>query len=103
VENIFHCLKSTQVLKEQYDALLNKRIRIFAVCIDKDKEAWLKKIEENELSWINCYDPMETSNYRDKYYVYGSPILFVIGQNKKILAIKNGENEIEEFVNQIIR
>jgi peroxiredoxin len=101
--NCGHCTKSTKTFLDNYKALSDKGVQIYAINIDKDKDTWLKKVEENGLPWINCYDPQETSGYRDKYYVYGSPLLFVIDQDKKIQAVKNGENEIEEFVNQTIK
>lgn len=96
-----HCTKSTAILKANYDALKEKNIAIFAVNIDKDKDKWLKKIEETESPWLNCWDPDEVSDFRDKYYVYGTPLLYVIGPNKKIIAKKHGEEEIEELVNKI--
>jgi peroxiredoxin len=101
--NCGHCATSTKILKENYETLSNKGVQVYAVNIDKDKEAWIKKVEENGLPWINCYDPKETSGYRDKYYIYGTPLLFAIDHNKKITAVVNGEKEIEEYVNLIIR
>jgi peroxiredoxin len=98
-----HCATSTKILLDNYQALLNVGVQIFAVNIDKDKEAWIKKVEENGLPWINCYDPQQTSAYRDKYYVYGTPLLFAIDENKKIFAVKNGEVEIEELVKHLIK
>ncbi|MDF1547581.1 MAG: thioredoxin-like domain-containing protein [Bacteroidales bacterium] len=97
-----HCTTSTNILKENYEALSLKNVSIFAVNIDKDKDKWLKKIEETESPWLNCWDPEEVSGFRDKYYVYGTPLLYVIDANKKIIAFKNGETEIESLVNQII-
>ncbi len=98
-----HCTTATKVLKDNYQSLALKGIEIYAVNIDKNEEDWLKKLEENELPWINCIDKDETSNFRDKYYVYGSPLLFVIDSDKKIVAIKNGEVEIESTVLQLLR
>lgn len=99
--NCGHCNTSTKILLDHFKELTKKDIKIFAVNIDNDKDQWKKKVEELELPWINCYDPTGVSNYRDKYYVYGSPILFVVSQGKKILAVKNGESEIEDFIRQI--
>ena len=97
-----HCTKATQFLKEKYQMLKDKGIEIYAVNIDKDEAEWKKKIEENELTWINCIDADGVSNYRDKYYVYGSPLLYLIDSNKKIIALKNGEIEIENAVSQLL-
>ena len=98
-----HCTTSTKILKENYESLVAKGIQIYAVNIEKNEAEWHKKIEENELTWINCIDLDETSNYRDKYYVYGSPLLYVIDSNKKIIAIRNGEVEIENIINQLLK
>jgi len=96
-----HCTKSTAILKDNYEALTEKNVTIFAVNIDKDKDKWLKKIEETGSPWLNCWDPDEVSNFRDKYYVFGTPLLYVINADKKIIAKKHGEEEIEELVNKI--
>ncbi len=98
-----HCTTATKILKENYQSLVSKGIEIYAVNIDKNEEEWHKKIEENELSWINCIDQDEISNYRDKYYVYGSPLLYVIDSDKKIIAVNNGEVEIENAVLQLLK
>jgi peroxiredoxin len=97
-----HCTISTKILLDNYKALKSKDIEIFAVNIDKDKDGWIKKVEESDLPWINCFDPQETSGYRDKYYVYGSPILFEIDKEKKIVSVINGENEIEAYIKKTI-
>jgi peroxiredoxin len=100
--NCGHCTASTNVLIGNYQKLSKKGVQVFAVNIDKDKEAWKKKLEEMDLPWINCIDPQEESAYRDKYYVYGSPILFILDKEKKIIAIAHGESEIEEYTKKII-
>ena len=98
-----HCTTTTGILKKYYERLLKKNISIFAVNIDKDKEKWLKKVEETESEWINCYDPDETSGFREKYYVFGSPLLYVINAEKKIVTRKNGEEEIEKLCKELIK
>ena len=83
-----HCSESSKILKENYEALLKKNIQIFSVNVDKDREKWLKKIEEMATPWLNCYDPDENSKYRDKYYVYGTPLLYLIDSKKMIVTKK---------------
>jgi len=98
-----HCTTSTEILKKYYEALMAKNINIFAINIDTDKKKWLKKVEEKGTEWINCYDPEGVSGFRDKYYVFGSPLLYVIDTDKKIVARKNGEEEIEKLCKELLK
>ncbi len=96
-----HCTESTKILKSYYGQLKAKNIDIFAVNIDKDKTKWLKKVEENEIEWLNCYDPEGESGFREKYYVFGSPLLYVIDKDKKIVSRWNGEDEIDKLCKKL--
>ncbi len=55
-----------------------------------------------ELQWINCQDINEVSNYREKYYVYGTPLVYLINSKHEILSIQNGEIEIERLVKKLV-
>ncbi len=100
--NCGHCTKSSTILKQYYPKLQEKNIEIFAVNTDKDSTEWKKKVEKMELQWINCQDINEVSNYREKYYVYGTPLLYLINSKHKILSIQNGEIEIERLVKKLV-
>ena len=93
-------IATSSYLKE---LLKEKNIEIFAVNIDKDRQKWLKKVEETEAEWINCYDPDESSNFREKYYVFGSPLLYVIDKSKKITSRWNGEEEIKALCEKLAK
>lgn len=101
--NCGHCTKATKELKKAYPKLQEKNIEIFAVNIDKDTTIWQKKIEEMDLQWINLQDINEVSNYREKYYVYGSPLLYLIDNKHIILSKQNGEVEIKQLVEKLIK
>ncbi len=100
--NCGHCTKSSTILKQYYPKLQEKNIEIFAVNTDKDSTEWKKKVEKMELQWINCQDINEVSNYREKYYVYGTPLVYLINSKHKILSIQNGEIEIERLVKKLV-
>jgi len=97
-----HCTTATKILKEAYEKLKEQNIEIFAVNIDKDTTKWQKKIENLDLQWINCQDINEVSSFREKYYVYGSPLLYFINDKKKILSKLNGEEEIGQLVKKLL-
>ncbi|MCF6242892.1 MAG: AhpC/TSA family protein [Bacteroidales bacterium] len=99
--NCGHCTKSSTILKQYYPKLQEKNIEIFAVNIDKDTNEWKKKVENMDLEWINCHDENEVSNFREKFYVYATPLLYLINSKHKILSIQNGEIEIERLVKRL--
>ncbi len=101
--NCGHCTKTTKILKDNYDYFKSKGIEVFAVNIDDTKQKAVDKINELQTNWINCFDPMGESNYRDKYYVYGSPLIYVINQKNKITDMANGEIEIEDLVKKLLK
>jgi thiol-disulfide isomerase/thioredoxin len=102
--NCGHCDESTAILKENYKALQEKGIEIYAVNVDKKGTDWKKKIEKKEIEWLNCYDPEETSGYRDKYFVFGSPLLYVIDTKKKLIVARgNGEEDIGKLVEELVK
>lgn len=97
-----HCTTATKALKNAYLKLQEKNIEIFAVNIDKNTTKWQQKIENLELQWINCQDINEVSGFREKYYVYGSPLLYLISDKKVILSKLNGEEEIEKLIVKLL-
>ena len=101
--NCGHCTTATKALKKAYSDLQLKNIEIFAVNIDKDTTEWKNKIENLDLQWINCQDINEVSNFREKYYVYGSPLLYFIDNKKNILSKLNGEDEINKLIEKLLR
>ncbi len=100
--NCGHCTKSSTILKQYYPKLQEKNIEIFAVNIDKDDKAWKKKVEDMDLEWINCHDENEVSGFREKYYVYATPLLYLMNSNHKILSVQNGEQDIEKLVKRLV-
>ncbi len=97
-----HCTTATKILKNAYEKLQERNIEVFGVNIDKDTSKWQKKIENLDLQWINCQDINEVSGFKEKYYVYGSPLLYFINDKKKILSKLNGEEDIEKLIEKLL-
>ncbi len=96
-----HCTKTTQLLKDNYEKLQKNGIEVFAVNIDKDKDKWIRKVNDLQTNWINCCDVNEDTEYRDKYYVFSSPLLYLINSEKKIEEEADGETEITNLVKKM--
>lgn len=98
-----HCKKKTPVLKELYDTKLKDMgVEVVATNIKKEVDKWKKYIKEQKLNWINLADPNVRSNFRYEYNLETTPIIYVLDNQKKIIAKKLDVDQIEEFINKQI-
>ena len=92
--------KEMPKIKHNIDSLTNLGydITTFAVATEFDKEEWKKFIKDQKTEdWINVADinhdeegnPVASSDWRDKYDIYSTPVVYLLDKNKKILAKKN--------------
>lgn len=93
-----HCIEATPKLKSYYEQARNEGIEIFAVCTTSDKPQWKKYIEENDLTWINGWDPDRRSNFSFFYNVQSTPMIYILDRDKKIIAKKLGIEDIPSFI-----
>ncbi len=52
--------------------------------------------------FINVWEPFGTSNFRDKYNISSSPILYLLDENKEIIAKKIGHKQAIRMINDIL-
>lgn len=95
-----HCKKTIPKLYETYQKYKDKGVAVFAVYTQFKKEEWTKFIEEKKLNWINVYDPYNISNFRDLYDIYSTPVIYLLDENKKIVAKRLGPEDIEDFLSR---
>ncbi len=93
-----HCKKQTPKLKEFYQRMNENGVEIFAVNTEADRNKWLNYIEKNELPWINVSDPSNQSGFRDKYDIWATPLLFLLDQDKRIMAKRITVEQLEEII-----
>lgn len=78
----------------------NKRIEIYGVGSTTDYPAWRAYIREHKLPWINVHDPNHESNYHRYYDVYSTPVIYLLGKDKKIIAKRLSVEQLEDFINK---
>ena len=93
-----HCMESTPLLKELYIKHGDEDIEVFAVCTQNKRDAWEKYIKENELEWINGWDPYRDSHFDFYYNVTSTPMIYILDRNKTIIAKKLPVESIEQFL-----
>jgi hypothetical protein len=98
-----HCKTDIPVLLKEYHALQQEKydIKVFAVYTQHDYEKWRKYIIDNKLDWINVYDGVHINNFKEKYDVYSTPVMYVLDRNKTIKAKRIGPEQVKDIVKQM--
>lgn len=83
-----HCKKETPLLIDFYNK--NKaqyNLEVYAVCMDTSWADMKKYILKNKMQWINVNGFYSlTPDFRELYDVHSSPVMYLLDENKKIIA-----------------
>lgn len=96
-----HCRKETPVLVDFYKknkAKLN--VEVFAIDIDSSMVAMREFIKTFGTTWITVNGPRTYLNvhFKDQYDVPSYPTIYILDQNKKIIAKKPPTDKLEGFL-----
>lgn len=98
-----HCKKKTPVLRDLYNEKLKSLgVEVVATNIKKDVDKWKDYIKDQKLNWTNLADPHIRSNFRYEYNLETTPIIYVLDDQKKIIAKKLDVEQLEDFINKQI-
>lgn len=92
------CGKEIKVLKELYehDSL---DIGIFSVNVNGDIDKWKKSIGTKDVPGLNVNGTRSaTKDFHDLYDIYGTPVVYLLDKDKKIVAKRIGAGKITEFI-----
>ncbi len=82
-----HCTELLPKLKDIYDNQLEKKLEIIAVSLDQDKNQFTNEIIKGQYNWINYTSFEGWDDALTKLYaVYATPTMFLLDNNKKIIA-----------------
>lgn len=94
-----HCKKTTPVLLELYHNLKDEGVVVYAVGTELENDEWRKFIRENELDFMNVSDTPEHPDYfRTMYDIFSTPRIFILDEDKNIIAKQLSVEQIEEFI-----
>ena len=100
------CRAMIPELKELYAEFHDKGLEIVGISLDEQKEAWLKALEDENLSWVNGVDlrgmkldaPIVST-----YGIFGIPHMVLVDKDNRIVATKiRGETlrkQLERLLN----
>lgn len=97
------CRKENPTVVRAYQRFKDRNFEIIGVSLDAKKEAWLKAIKDDGLSWINVIDLKGGENAAaQKYAVSGIPSNFLIGPDGIIIARNLHGEELEKKLEEVL-
>jgi thiol-disulfide isomerase/thioredoxin len=94
-----HCKKVTPKVHELYQEFNRDEFEVFAVYTQADKEEWSEYINEKGFEdWINVWDPYNLTNFRFFYNIYSTPTIYLLDENKKIIAKRIGHETLKNIL-----
>ena len=96
-----HCKTELPKLYNIYNELKDKGIDIEVLSMlgDRDTVKWEKFIKEKGLTdWINVWDSQWTTNFKNFYNIYSTPVIYVLDKNKKIIAKRITSEQVKTFI-----
>jgi len=97
-----HCKKAMPILYDsvytnikKYDA---KILAIHMISSVEGKRKWIDFVNDHHMyDWINAWSPY-SYEYKNLYDVYTTPVIYVLDENKKIIAKRIGYEQVEEVI-----
>jgi len=98
-----HCKKAIPMLHDTiYQQLKDKGVKVLAIHMIasvEGKRKWIDFVNEHRMyDWINAWSPY-SYEYKDLYDVYSTPIIYILDENKKIIAKRISPEQITEIIN----
>ncbi|MFD2968775.1 redoxin domain-containing protein [Sphingobacterium bambusae] len=98
------CREENPNLVAAYAKYKDKGLEILGVSLDKNKEAWLKAIKDDNLLWTQVSDLKGWQNEASQLYEVNSvPDNVLIDPTGKIIARKLRDQFLEEFLSEIFK
>jgi hypothetical protein len=98
-----HCKKEIPALYDTiYPQIKDKDVKVLAIhsiSSVEGKRKWIDFVNEHRLyNWINAWSPY-SADYKDLYDVYATPMIYVLDENKKIIAKHVSPQQAQEIIN----
>jgi thiol-disulfide isomerase/thioredoxin len=100
-----HCEKEIPVLKDLYDQHRDRyKLEIFAVCSDTSLVKWKSSVRKKKMTWINVDGPRTlTGDHREQYDIISTPVIYVLNNQKEIIAKKLPADKVELFLENYLK
>ena len=96
------CKMVTPELNNFYRIIEDRGVSIIGIFTGDNKDVWQTYIKDKNLSnWINVWDAKNKSKYRELFNINGTPMIFLLDEDRKILAKKITVEQLMNYFNSI--
>jgi peroxiredoxin len=95
-----HCEQEIPKIRNIYDSYKDSLgLEIFSVCSDTSLVKWKNSIKKRQMNFINVDGPRSlTGNYHDQYDIQTTPVIYILDEEKKIIAKQLRTDQIVTFL-----
>ncbi len=95
------CKEVTPEMMNFYRIIKDRGVDIIGIYVGKDKEKWSKYIDEKHLTWKNVWDAENKSGFREKYNIAGTPMIYLLDEDQRIVAKRITVDQLMGYFNSI--
>jgi len=92
-----HCLDYLRKFK-QVISPYNNKVKIYTVLTGYSKDLWKKVIHDEGFNWENLYDKKLLNDFVEELFLYGTPQVFILDKDQKIIAKDLLPEQIIEWI-----
>ncbi len=98
------CRQENPNVVRMYDKYKDKGFTVYSVSLDESKDAWLKAIKDDNLSWPNHVSDLKgwQSSAAALYSVTSIPATFLLDREGNIIAKNLRGPELEQKLQQVL-
>lgn len=97
------CRQENPNIVAVYNEFKDDGFYVFGVSLDREKEAWLRAIDDDNLTWAHVSDLSYWNNAAAQMYAVNSiPSSLIVDKNGKIIAKNKRGDELRETVEELV-
>jgi thiol-disulfide isomerase/thioredoxin len=97
-----HCESAAESIRNFMQTAVGERFAVYSVFTKDFRRDWEQAVDEFQMQdWNNVWDPKNSSNYRNLYYVVSTPLLYVLNDDKTIIGFRAGDGPILDLLDEL--
>lgn len=98
------CRAENPAVVRLYKKFRDRGLIIFGVSLDTKKQAWLKAVKQDKVTYLQVIDKDGwNSAVAGKYFVDQIPSSFLIGRDGRIVAINAEDHELDDLITGLLK